>query len=129
MQYLFSGGKIMDEGLPSVSFVVFFVAIIINVVIHGFGMALKHATKEEIEKRGNERKDNKSSKIIALMDMPKNHVEATQILTMLINMVLGSFVVAKMGDFICDCLNISGGGPVYYLPYIIVGLVVALLLM
>ena len=45
----------MDEGLPSVSIFAFFVVLVINVFIHGFGIGLEHVSKEEIEKKSSEK--------------------------------------------------------------------------
>ena len=100
----------MDEGLPSVSIFAFFVVLIINVIVHGFGIGLDHVSKDEIEKKSSEKKDSISSKLLILLDNSVNHIESTQILTIIINMVLGYFVVYGTGNYFCKILGLSEGG-------------------
>ena len=118
----------MDEGLPSVSIFAFFVVLIINVIVHGFGMGLDHVSKDEIEKKSSEKKDSISSKLLILLDNSVNHIESTQILTIIINMVLGYFVVYGTGNYFCKILGLSEGGACI-LPYLLTDLVVILLVM
>ena len=119
----------MDEGLPSVSIFAFFVVLVINVFIHGFGIGLEHVSKEEIEKKSSEKKDSISSKLLLILDNSVNHIEETQILTIIINMVLGFFVVYRAGNYICNILGLTEGGLISIVPYLLTGLVVILLIM
>ena len=119
----------MDEGLPSVSIFAFFVVLVIDVIIQGFGMALDHASKEEIEKRSSEKKDSISSKLLALMDDTGSHIEAMQILTIIVNMVLGALVVDDLCGYVNKYLGIAPDSPLKFVPYLLAGLVVALLIM
>ncbi len=66
----------MDEGLPSVSIIAFFVILIIDVFVHGFGMAIEHASKDEIEKKSTENKDKLSAKLLKLLDDENSHIES-----------------------------------------------------
>ncbi len=58
----------MDEGLPSVSILAFFVILLINVFVHGFGMAMDHASKEEIDKKSEDNKEGISRKLVDILD-------------------------------------------------------------
>ncbi|MBQ7615406.1 MAG: HlyC/CorC family transporter [Butyrivibrio sp.] len=119
----------MDEGLPSVSIFAFFVVLIINVFVYGFGMALEHVSKDEIEKRSLEKKDKTGAKLLALLDDPNPHIEAMQILAIFLNMVLGGLVVLRLGDYIGRAVGFSERGAIGIVPYLGTGLLVALLIM
>ncbi len=53
----------MEGGPSSVAIIAFFVILIIDFLIHGFGMALEHVSKDEIEKKSLENKDRISAKL------------------------------------------------------------------
>jgi putative hemolysin len=119
----------MDEGLPSVSIIAFFVILIIDVFVHGFGMALDHVSKDEIEKKSTENKDNLSKRLLKLMDNEMAHIEAMQTLTIILNMVLGGLVTARLTEYLSQLWGIRDNGLLMLLCYIITGFVIALLIM
>ena len=47
----------MEGGPSSDCIIAFFIILIIDFLIHGFGMALEHVSKDEIEKKSLENKD------------------------------------------------------------------------
>ncbi len=119
----------MDEGLPSVSIIAFFVILIIDVFVHGFGMALEHVSKDEIEKKSTENKDELSSKLLRLLDDEMTHIESMQILTIILNMVLGGLVTVRLSEYLASLWNAGGNVLLLYLCYFVTGFVIAFLIM
>ena len=119
----------MDEGLPSVSIIAFFVILIIDVFVHGFGMAIEHASKDEIEKKSNENKDGLSTGLLNLMDNEIAHIESMQILTIILNMVLGGLVTVRLSEVLSSLFGFGDKAALLYLCYIVTGFVIALLIM
>ncbi len=119
----------MDEGLPSVSIIAFFVILIIDVFVYGFGMAIEHVSKDEIEKKSAENKDKISKKLLNLFEDETRHSESMQILALLLNMVLGGLVTAGLSEFFSSLAGFEKGSLLEFLCYIVTGLVTALLIM
>ena len=119
----------MDEGLPSVSIIAFFVILLIDIFVHGFNVALIHANKEEIEKKSNEKKDKTSLGILKLFDNDLPHRESMQILTVIVNMVLGGIVTFGISNMFASLLGITGMRGLEALCLVLSGLILALLIM
>ena len=88
----------MDEGLPSVSILIFFIILIMDVLVHGFGVALGHVREEEIEKKVLENKEQLSAKILKAIKDDARLIKCIQYFNIVVNMILGGIVV----------INISG---------------------
>jgi putative hemolysin len=119
----------MEGSLPSDSIIAFFVILIIDVFVHGFGMGLEHLSKDELEKKSSENKDALSVKLLRILEGQSGYVEAVQLLLILLNMILGSVVTTRLGRFFVSLFGIEDGTLLVYVPYIVTGLVAALLLM
>ena len=119
---------IMDEGLPSVSILAFFLILIIDVFVSGFCMALEHVSKDEIEKRSNEKKDKISTKLLALLESRSRLNVAMQTLTNLTNMVMGGFIATRIVAYINKWFGFEGGSVLHVLLIIITGIVVIILI-
>lgn len=104
----------MDEGLPSVSILLLFVVLLIDILIHGFGVALLHIKEEEIEKRYQDKKDSVSKGLLKLLSDDSMHVKSMQFITILINMILGAFAANEFVEFFGKHFNLGEGE----LPYI-----------
>ena len=118
----------MDEGLPSVSILAFFVILFINVFVHGFGMAMDHASKEEIDKKSEDNKDGISRKLVDILDQRDKFFESMQILTVVLNMVLGVAVILGFGRYfslLFDAKDIV----LKTVIYVVTGLLTAVLIM
>ena len=89
----------MEGGPSSDSIIAFFVILIIDFLIQGFGMALDHVSKDEIEKKSLENKDGVSSKLLKLLENETRHIEAVQLLAIILNMVLGVLCVLNLSSF------------------------------
>ena len=103
----------MEGGPSSYCYLAFFVILIIDFLIQGFGMALDHVSKDEIEKKSLENKDSVSASLLKLLENETRHIEAMQLLTIILNMVLGAVCVLKLGSYFAGALSLAGN-PVTY---------------
>ncbi len=118
----------MDEGLPSVSIMAFFIILLIDVFIYGFEVALDHASKEEIDKKSEDDKDAVSKKLLVILENRERFIESMQILVIVLNMVLGSTVVMGLSGYISKVLRADSDLPLI-LIYILAGLLTTILIM
>ncbi len=119
----------MDEGLPSVSIIAFFVILIVNYLIHGFCMAIDHVSKDEIEKKSSENKDDISKGLLKILDEEDQFTESIQTLTIIINMVLGIEVALRLGSYFTSLLGASENVMLRFVVVLVTGLLTALLIM
>ncbi len=119
----------MDEGLPSVSIIAFFVILVIDIYVQGFAMAMGRASKDEIEKKSTENKDKISGKILKLFDDEAIHMEAMQMLAIIINMVLGGMVTSDIAQFFMAMFDLDDKALFIALFHVVVGFLIALLIM
>ena len=119
----------MEGSVPSDSIIAFFVILIIDFIIQGFGMALEHVSKDEIEKKSSENKDKISARLLKLLEDDTYHLEAMQLLTIILNMVIGAFVVLELSGFMAKAFSFEGSGVTCVIVTIVTGILVAVLLM
>ena len=119
----------MEGGPSSDSIIAFFVILIIDFLIQGFGMALDHVSKDEIEKKSLENKDSVSSKLLKLLENETRHIEAMQLLTIILNMVLGVLCVLNLSSFFARTFAFSQSMVTCALVTILTGILVAVLIM
>ena len=99
----------MEGGPSSAAIIAFFVILIIDFLIQGFGMALDHVSKDEIEKKSLENKDRISAKLLKLLEDETHHIEAMQLLTIILNMVLGILCVMQLSGFFAKVFSFLRG--------------------
>ncbi len=119
----------MEGGHSSVAIIAFFVILIIDFLIHGFGMALEHVSKDEIEKKSLENKDRISAKLLKLLEDETHHIEAMQLLTIILNMVLGILCVMQLSGFFAKVFSFSESGVTCAIITVLTGIIVAVLIM
>ena len=119
----------MEAGLPSGSIFAFFVILIIDIFVHGFGIAMDHVSKDEIEKKSAAGKDKISERLLKLFVNEMAHIERMQILTIVINMILGGFVACRISDYLTALLGASGSLLPSYVFCIISACVITLIIM
>ena len=119
----------MEGGPSSDSIIAFFVILIIDFLIQGFGMALDHVSKDEIEKKSLENKDGVSSKLLKLLENETRHIEAMQLLAIILNMVLGVLCVLNLSSFFARTFAFSQSMVTCALVTILTGILVAVLIM
>ncbi len=85
----------MDEEGPTASIIIFVVLLLINIFFHGFGAALHSLNEKEVERRAEEDKDRKSRRkksvrLKKMLDNPSEYNNTVQLITTLINMIIGA---------------------------------------
>ncbi len=95
----------MDEGLPSVSILAFFIILLADFFIHGFEMALDHASRDEIDKKSTDEKDNISKKLLEFMEERDRFIRSLQVIAIIMNMVLGTIVLFGFGNYFIRMLG------------------------
>lgn len=119
----------MDEGLPSVSIFAFFVILFLDIIMYGFSVSLEHASKDEIEKKSAENKDDISVKLLKLLDDQSAYAESMQFFSVIVNMVLGGFVTVKLAAFLSKRIGIETNVPALLLTAVLGGIVIAVLVL
>ncbi len=119
----------MDEGSPSVSFIIIFTVLLIDILVHGFGVAITHVREEDIEKKSQENKDKISLGLLKLIKDDASFVKNIQFLNIVLNMILGGIAVCGIGRFFIRTLEITDRLVFQYLTLLFCGLVVALFIM
>ena len=84
----------MDEGSPSVSIIIIFTVLLIDILVHGFGVAITHVRDEEIEKKSQDNKDKISIGLLKLMSDDASFIKSMQYLSIVLNMILGGLATS-----------------------------------
>jgi putative hemolysin len=119
----------MDEGLPSVSIILFLVILLVNFLIHGFSIALSHLKEEDLEKKALENKESISRKLMELMEKEANLVNCIHFLYVVLNMMLGGIVLKDIAAYVVSVFSIDDRSLLYYLTYLISGFILVFLIM
>ena len=119
----------MDEGSPSVSIIIIFTTLLINILVHGFSVAITHVRQEDVEKKAQENKDKISAEILKLIENNAAFVKNMQFLNVVLNMILGGICIGGISRFFIRTLDISDFSLGRGLTYLITGLCIALLIM
>ena len=119
----------MDVDLPSASIVAFFIILIIDIFVHGFQVAIDHVSKDEIEKKSASGKDKIGERLLKLFENEAVHIERMQILSIVMNMILGGFVACKISVYLASLFGARGGSLPSFLLCVLSGAVIALVIM
>ena len=119
----------MDEGLPSVSIIAFFIILIITLTVSGFTMAIDHLRQDELEKKSKENGNKIYDKLIALLDDGAYHTEAGRALCVIMSMILGGLILPGIAGCITRILGIYDEMPLSALIYIAVAIVMIFFIM
>ncbi len=119
----------MDEGLPSVSIIAFFVILVIDIFVYGFSMAIRHLHQDELEKKSQETKDKMADKLLKIAEDQSFHIEALQLLSIIVNMILGGVVCRDISDCILEMLGAEDFAAQTTIVYAITGLLTALIIL
>lgn len=79
----------MEDPGPMVG-IVFFVLLLMDMFMYGFGAAISNLNDKEVERRAEEEKDEKSRRLLKIMEHPERYVSAVQLIAALINMIAGA---------------------------------------
>ncbi len=80
----------MDDGGTAASIVLFIVLLLIDVFFYGFGAAISALNEKEVERKADEEKDKKSIKLKKIIANPTEYINTVQLITTLINVVIGA---------------------------------------
>ncbi|MCM1187796.1 MAG: hemolysin family protein [bacterium] len=80
----------MDDSGPTASIIFFMILLLIDLFFYGFGSALGLVNEKEVERRAEEEKDRKSIRMKEMIGNPAEFVNVIQLVTTLINVVIGA---------------------------------------
>lgn len=80
----------MDDSGPTASIIFFIVLLLIDMFFYGFGAAISSLNEKDVERRADEEKDKKSVKLKKIIDNPTEYVNTVQLITTLINVIIGA---------------------------------------
>lgn len=80
----------MDDGGSAASIILFVVLLLIDMFFYGFGAAICALNEKEVERRADEEKDKKSIKLSKIIGNPTEYINTVQLITTLINVIIGS---------------------------------------
>ena len=80
----------MDDDGPTASIIYYVALLLVDVFFYGFGAALVLLNEKEIERRAEEEKDKKALKLKRIISNPTGYVNTVQLITTLINVIIGA---------------------------------------
>lgn len=95
----------MDDDGPTASIIIFFVLLFVDMFFYGFGAAITSLNTKEIERRAQEDKDKKSLRLEKIIGNPTEYVNTVQLITTLINVVLGAVHLSTMLGYMSRWLS------------------------
>lgn len=95
----------MDDSGPTASIIFFVILLLIDMFFYGFGAALDSLNEKEIERRADEEKDKKSVKLKEILSNPTGYVNTVQLITTLINVIIGAVHLGILLRFISGGLQ------------------------
>lgn len=79
----------MEDPGPMVG-IIFFILLLADMFLYGFGAAISNLNEKEVERRAEEDKDVKSAKLLKIMGHPERYVSTVQLIAAFINMIAGA---------------------------------------
>lgn len=95
----------MDDGEPA-SIIFFMLLLLIDVFFYGFSAALDSLNEKEIERRAEEEKDRKAVRLREIIGNPAGYVNTVQLITTLINVIIGAVHLGILRSFISGGLHV-----------------------
>jgi len=95
----------MDEDGPTASMIIFVVLLLIDIFFYGFGVALDALNEKEVERRADEEKDKRSIRLLKLIGNPAEYVNTVQLITSLINIIIGAVHLGILLQSVSDLLR------------------------
>lgn len=97
----------MDDDGPTASIIFFLILLLIDAFFYGFGAALDSLNEKEIERKAGEEKDKRSIKLMAILENPTGYVNTVQLITTLINVIIGAVHLGLLLRGISDGLQMA----------------------
>lgn len=79
-----------DDGGPTASMIFYVVLLLADVFFYGFDAALKLLNEKDVERRADEENDRKAVKLKRIISNPTEYVNTVQLITTLINVIIGA---------------------------------------
>lgn len=92
-----------DDGGPTV-YIFFAVFLLVNMFFYAFGAAVTSLNVKEIERRADEEKDKKSIRLKKIISDPARYVNTVQLVTTLMNVIIGAFYLEVCRRFLAELL-------------------------
>lgn len=80
----------MDDSGPTAGIIFYFVFLLIDFFLYGFGAAMQSINTVEVERRAEEDKDKKSIRLFQIISKPMQYINTVQLITTLINLLIGA---------------------------------------
>lgn len=80
----------MDDEGSAASIILFVALLLIDMFFYGFGSAISSLNEKEVERRADEEKDKKAVKLKKIIGNPAEYINTVQLITTLINVVIGA---------------------------------------
>ncbi|MCR5558004.1 MAG: hemolysin family protein [Butyrivibrio sp.] len=119
----------MDEGSPSVSIIILLAVLLIDILVHGFGVAITHIKEEDVEKKSQDNKDKISSGLLKIIKDDSSLIKSMQFLNVVLNMFLGGIVTSGISLFFIRAWNLGDSSLLQSLTFIVSGLCISLIIM
>lgn len=105
-----------DDGGPTASIIIYVALLFVDVFFYGFGAALSSLNRAEVERRAEEEKDKKSVRLNAIIGNPTEYVNTVQLITTLINVVMGAVHLGLLLHFVSDGIRLVTEGRLHEVP-------------
>lgn len=79
-----------DDDGPTASIIYYVALLLVDVFFYGFGAALELLNEKEVERRAEEEKDRRAIKLKSIISNPTGYVNTVQLITTLVNVVIGA---------------------------------------
>lgn len=87
---------------------VFFVLLILEMMFYGFNAALQSRSNNDAEDNDN-KQDKKAAKLQYMIDNPAKYSNAVQLGIVMVNMLLGAFLLVRLYNFFCSLVFVAAG--------------------
>lgn len=95
----------MDDSGPTAGIILFVCLILTDMFFYGFGAALGSVNEKEVERRTEEEGDKRSRRLRMMIDNPTEYVNTVQLITTLINIVMGAVCLGMLQRSIREGLH------------------------
>ena len=95
----------MDESGPTINVVFFLILLAIDFVFYGFGAAIQKLNYGTIRDSVQTTKDKKKEKLLKIIDEPVIFINTIQVVTTVLNMIIGSFFLGSLYRYFIKILS------------------------
>lgn len=89
----------MDDDSGPTAYIIFGILLLVNMFFYGFDAALNELNVKEVERRAEEEKDKKSIRLMKMLGNPHAYVNALQLITTLVDVIIGACYLGMCKSF------------------------------